>query len=79
MRRICPLPKIWSTIYAELDALAKAKNIEDPPPPLILAGWNFSSDVQKETRWQETIAWATKNGGENIVARLTDSEFYCIK
>lgn len=47
-----------------------------PPKPLILAGWAYSSDIEKMKRWDETVSWANANGCEKIINEIPDSDFY---
>jgi hypothetical protein len=37
---------------------------------MILAGWAFSNDRQKQLRWQETIEWAKRHGCAELVTSL---------
>jgi hypothetical protein len=50
----------------------------EPPVPLILGGWNFSSDLQKMRRWDEMKSWAINNGCPALVEGLSDSDFYWV-
>jgi hypothetical protein len=58
---ICPLPPRWATVYSRLKAIAEAEGFPAPPRPLILAGWAFSSDSEKQRRWVQTMKWALAN------------------
>ena len=76
---ICPQPKVWHAIHtALLEAwrTKKDESIPKPPVPLILNGWVFSSDIEKEVRWKETISWATQYGFTNLIPKLTEEESY---
>jgi hypothetical protein len=80
VHRICPNPKAWLDVFERLCAHA-SKNLcapEYPPPPLILGGWIYSNDSQKKDRWEETVAWAEKNGCSSTVA-LCDDDFYWVE
>ncbi len=57
-RRICPLPRHWHDFWK----LLGRQGDEDAPKPLILAGWNFSTDAQRQDRFTEQIHWAARNG-----------------
>jgi len=59
-------------------AFAKFKGTEKPPTPLILAGWNFSSDSEKNSRWEDTIKWAKTCGAEHILTKINDDDFYYV-
>ncbi len=71
---ICPNPARWDEIYNDLckayEASTEKKlpytvveiyNASGPPTPLILNGWVFTNDDDKQKRWQETLLWAEKN------------------
>jgi hypothetical protein len=36
---VCPKPMVWNDIYFSLCDIAKARNLNKPPVPLILAAW----------------------------------------
>jgi hypothetical protein len=76
--RICPLPPVWNSIYQNLCKF-HAKNCPTAPPPpvpLILAGWAFSNDGEKTTRWLDTQNWATTHGALHLLPELSESDFY---
>ena len=63
MRRICPHPIPWNTVYEQLLRVAQEHpELPKPPVPLTLNGWSFSSDAEKEARWAETVKWAEAAG-----------------
>ena len=78
MRRICPLPSNWAMIHsALLDHAKKSVCVpQEPPKPLILAGWNFTDDEEKLERWQQTVQWANVNGCVPIVSCLDEDGWY---
>lgn len=78
MHRVCPLPKAWTVIHQELEALAKAKQVAKLPVPLILGGWNFSSDSEKNSRWEDTVKWAKTCSAEHILTKINDDDFYYV-
>jgi hypothetical protein len=43
---------------------------------LILNGWVFSSDADKERRWKETVEWAKKYGFYDEIPELKEYEQY---
>jgi len=47
-----------------------------PPIPLILGGWWASSDLQKHTRWNDTVKWAQNNGCAELIPELNSHEKY---
>jgi hypothetical protein len=79
MIRICPLPMLWAKIHRELSRIAsKNPDIPLPPVPLILAGWNFSDDFEKKERWGNTVEWAAKWGGQDLISTLKEGDYYCV-
>ena len=70
----CPLPIKWNEIYK----LILKNNIENKPPiPLILNGWVYSNDYEKEDRWKNTVEWLMNNyKEENILPLLNENEKY---
>jgi hypothetical protein len=76
MNKFCPNPIPWNKVYSNLSRQAKRKSLPLPPTPLILAGWNYSNDSEKEIRWKETVKWASDNGCIDLVDVIPDDEFY---
>lgn len=74
MNRVCPLPIPWSRVYERLCAFAltHACSPTRPPMPLILAGWNFSTDREKSERWSQTVRWADANGCAHLVEGIPE-------
>ncbi len=75
MKKICLIPKYWNEFENKLKK-SKPIDAENPPIPLILAGWNYSSDSEKEQRWIDTIEWCKKYGFEAELELLNDDDFY---
>jgi len=46
------------------------------PVPLILGGWAYSNDIEKMQRWEETVAWAGKNGCADLVEAPSGDFYY---
>jgi hypothetical protein len=59
--RVCPLPRPWDRLHRHLTSL-KPGDADRPPVPLILAGWNFSSDSEKRMRLIDQLDWARQHG-----------------
>lgn len=76
--RIFPLPLEWVEVHENLMNFSRnqACDPSSPPKPLILAGWNFSSDWEKKLRWDETLEWANKNGCSFLIDDLKEEDFY---
>jgi hypothetical protein len=81
MEKICPKPNVWHKIYGKLDAYSRSRVCvpKMPPVPLILAGWNFSNDVEKRERWNDMVEWASKNGCELLVSNISVDDFYTVE
>ncbi len=78
MTRICPNPMPWNEAYKRLTRFAETQCCAPPlpPKPLILAGWAYSNDIEKQFRWEETVEWAANNGCQELVDSIPDDEFY---
>jgi hypothetical protein len=78
MIRVCPNASLWVNIYQRLDeAWKKLGSSESPPPmPLVLAGWVYSSDCDKQQRWKETLEWASRHSLSELIPNLSDSDYY---
>jgi hypothetical protein len=62
--RFCPNPSKWHKLHLGLVEFARLNNITEAdqiPIPLILNGWSFSSPIEKQGRWQQTIEWCARN------------------
>lgn len=78
MIRICPMPDPWNRVYQGLLAAWKSHGEQPPGPPvpLILGGWAFSSDREKERQWAHTISWAKERKLEHLIPAIPDDEWY---
>jgi|AVFP01.1.fsa_nt_gi hypothetical protein len=76
---ISPIPKVWHEIHQRLENYWK-NDLDSkggkPPTPLILAGWNFSSDFEKSERWKSTLLWAEERNCKHLIKDLGDDEKY---
>lgn len=81
MTRICPKPTRWNEAFSRLREFARfhACSPPAPPVPLILAGWIFSSDIDKMRRWAETVDWADKNGCSDLISEIPESDFIFVQ
>ena len=72
----CPNPPDWAKIHDRLQAEARELGITDEPPkPLILNGWVFSSSAEKHNRWEATKRWADGYGLSDIIATMQPDQF----
>src|SRR5262245_37261291 len=76
MKVVCPMPSVWARIHRRLvDAWEQAgAEGEEPPMPLILAGWAYSNDAAKHDRWLDTIEWARRAGFASLIPELKPGE-----
>ena len=51
---------------------------DGPPMPLILNGWVFSNDHDKNRRWLDTIEWAKEHGLSELIPELKDGEKHLV-
>ena len=49
-----------------------------PPTPLILGGWNFSGDFEKNAVWEATKQWANEMDLSHLIPELTDKQSYFV-
>ena len=78
MAFVCPLPRVWHDIHMALcHAWQESGEPGEPPPvPLILAGWAFSNDVDKQNRWRATLRWAEEHGFSHLIPPLAERDSY---
>lgn len=66
-------------MHKRLTAVSDLRNLPSPPIPLILAGWEYSSDREKLGRWEETVKWANEYGLSSIIDEIKDEDMYCVE
>ena len=78
MQEICPNPLTWNKVYLDLKSkwLESGKVGKQPPKPLVIDLWANSSDNEKATRWQETLAWALEHSCYSVVSRVSNQDMY---
>lgn len=81
--RVCPLPPQWSQLYELLPKkVQKPSGGWEPPLPLILGGWSYSSDPEKKSRLLEHIHWAEQHGVidkiDSMLRALTEIQWHHI-
>jgi hypothetical protein len=67
-QRVCPMPQRWHTLWELLPEQNQVGAGWQPPAPLILAAWHYSSNLEKMLRLAEHIQWAEKHGSLPAVA-----------
>lgn len=57
---VCPMPRAWARIHTKLKKHWQDNGCagSEPPKPLILNGWMFSNDIDKQECWKSTVQWA---------------------
>lgn len=60
--RVCPLPQPWNQLWEMLPDRQRVGDGWEPPLPLILGAWWFSSNLEKMLRLEEHIRWAEQHG-----------------
>src|SRR6185436_5146192 len=76
---VCPKPPVWYAAYERLLAAWRAGGCSgpQPPTPLILNSWVFSSDLAKQEQWRSTIKWAEERLFAHLIPTLAPEEQYC--
>lgn len=75
---ICPLPTVWARLHQRLHDASATYGYPLPPKPLILVGWTYSNDVEKRTRWKETVAWAERHGLTALLDDIAEESMYSV-
>lgn len=81
MKFVCPKPQPWLAVYDSLEAAweAAGSNGVPPPIPLILNGWMFSNDFDKNARWLDTIRWAAEHNLSHLIPELKADDKYEVR
>lgn len=81
--RICPKANRWLELWKLLASRTRSGALLDPPEqlkPLILGGWHFSSDWQKQDCFLSQIRWAAEHGSlddvSSLLYSLSDDEWH---
>ena len=77
---VCPIPSRWHEIFQALEqAWRDAGAIGTlPPTPLILAGWAYSNDGEKKSRWETTLEWAREHSMTHVMPQLSPEDMYAV-
>jgi hypothetical protein len=74
--RICPQPIVWKELY---EIMCKDLNENNIPKPLVLAGWNFSSNIEKSNRFIEhlkLVDFNSENRIKNFILNMIEEDWY---
>jgi hypothetical protein len=81
--RVCPLPPLWNELWNLLPDRRRNGGGYIPAAPLILGGWNYSSDDEKRERLATHIAWADEHGSLTAIStflhNLAESDWHHTK
>ncbi|HEX4078635.1 MAG TPA: hypothetical protein VHX61_07160 [Rhizomicrobium sp.] len=77
---VCPQSGYWAALHQRLTKAADGNsNIPSPPVPLILAGWAYTNDLEKQSRWRETLIWAERYGLSEMLQDIPDEQMYSVR
>jgi hypothetical protein len=70
-----PLPYHLADLHGKLKKWADEHDCDPPQPPipLILAAYHFSSEDEKDRAWHAMQQWAKRNGCPHLLAGVTDA------
>lgn len=68
--RVCPLPHKWHQLYELLPNKRTTGSGHQPPVPLILAAWGFTSDDEKSERLSVHLRHAANEGALDRVGQF---------
>lgn len=76
---VCPKAPVWYQTFERLrEAWTASGRVGDEPPmPLLLAGWIYSSDRDKQVRWNATVLWAEERALSHLIPQLAPEDQYC--
>jgi hypothetical protein len=60
--RVCPMPDAWNRLWEMLPGKQQLDGGWQPPVPLILGGWWYSSAIEKRLRLLEHLRYAESSG-----------------
>ena len=78
MIRVCPNPRVWCDVHRRLAAFSQERLLDSPPGPIILSGWWYTNDTEKQRRWFEMVEWATVHSCKDLLD-LHDDDFYVVE
>lgn len=79
--RVCPLPQVWNRFFELLPNKRRIGAGWEPPLPLILGAWHYTSDADKRERFLLHIRWAADHGALEAASKfiriLTPDQWHC--
>jgi hypothetical protein len=75
---VCPKPYVWHPTYMKLRKAweVAGRKFPEPPIPLVLDGWHYSSDTDKKQRWEATLQWAKQYEQMGLIPSFAEEEIY---
>ncbi len=70
---VCPQPMKWNALWEMLPDRVQHGAGWQPPLPLILDGWWYSTNEQKRERFQSHLDWASSHGAGDTIYDFLDS------
>lgn len=71
--RVCPMPDRWDELWEMLPNKARVGGGWEPPLPLILGAWSFSSNYEKIIRFNEHLNYSFESGCLDTVSKFLHS------
>jgi hypothetical protein len=71
--RVCPQPSQWHQVWELLPDRCRVGGGWNPPLPLILGAWNYTSNAEKRDRFHLHLRWAAERGALDAVASFLDT------
>jgi len=80
--RICPQPQQWHELWELLPDKKRVGMGWDPPSPLILGAWWYTSALEKHLRFREHIEYAALKGAletvDGFLRSLTSDQWFVV-
>jgi hypothetical protein len=78
--RLVPMPQQWNELYSRLkNTRQKPSGGWEPPLPLILGAWDYSTPIEKQLRFKEHLHWAQEQGQleeiDGFLRSLTETQW----
>ena len=78
--RVCPVPTRWHELFEMLPDRVHTATTREPPLPLILSGWHYSSNLEKMVRLALHVRWADAHGAlariDSFLRGLPETEWH---
>jgi len=71
--RVCPVPDRWDELWEMLPNKTRVGGGWEPPLPLILGAWSFTSNLEKIIRLNEHLNYSLESGCLDKVGKFLHS------